>query len=255
MTIRVPRFSKIEHSLRCYFAENSLKLTLFLASVLLFSFFPNLDLEVTALFYSAQEGFYLNKHPVVEGVYRAFAKIHFVYLLLLVVLLALPLKWMPSGLKLCKKRMRFLLVLLFLGPGLLVNVALKDNSTGRARPNDVSQFGGDRQYSTPFVVANQCHHNCSFVSGHASAGFFLIALAWVFRSTHWLVIGTLVGAIVGFGRVVQGGHFLSDVVFCFWVMYFTMSIMARVYKLPLSKPKQESTVESRDGYPGYLAAD
>ena len=46
-----------------------------------------------------------------------------------------------------------MLFLLLLGPGLLVNVVLKDNSTGRARPSQVLEFGGSHQFSSPFEIS------------------------------------------------------------------------------------------------------
>jgi lipid A 4'-phosphatase len=50
-------------------------------------------------------------------------------------------------------------------------------------------------------------------------GFYFIAFAWVFRDRRWLWFGILLGAAVGLGRMLQGRHFLSDVVFAYWVVY------------------------------------
>ena len=57
-------------------------------------------------------------------------------------------------------------------------------------------------------------------------GFFLIALAWVFRDRRWLWAGITLGALVGLGRVVQGAHFLSDIVFAFWTVSGTCLLLA-----------------------------
>ena len=116
-------------------------------------------------------------------------------------------------------------MVLLLGPGLMVNEVLKGHS-GRARPMTVTQFEGDRQFTPAFAAADQCDHNCSFVSGHAGMGFFLIALAWVFRDRRWLWAGIALGALVGLGRVVQGAHFLSDIVFAFWTVFGTCLLFA-----------------------------
>ena len=51
-----------------------------------------------------------------------------------------------------------------IGPGLLVNGALK-NWIGRARPKNIAEFGGERLFSPAYVPADQCLQNCAFVSG------------------------------------------------------------------------------------------
>jgi membrane-associated phospholipid phosphatase len=100
------------------------------------------------------------------------------------------------------------------GPGLLVNVFLKDY-WGRPRPGGTDIFGGD----LPFVPAAQwsdaCDSNCSFVSGEASAIFWLVCLipllppSW--RRSGGVVIVVIATFTAGL-RVAFGGHYLSDVV-------------------------------------------
>jgi membrane-associated phospholipid phosphatase len=100
------------------------------------------------------------------------------------------------------------------GPGLLVNVFLKEH-WGRPRPGSTDLFGGD----LPFVPAGQwsdaCASNCSFVSGEASAIFWLICLIpllparWVRRGAPTIVAIAIFTAGL---RVAFGGHYLSDVV-------------------------------------------
>jgi len=109
-----------------------------------------------------------------------------------------------------------LLVVLAIGPGLVVNGILKEH-WGRARPRDVTEFGGDRRFTPAFVISDQCERNCSFTAGHPSAGFALAALGYAYasRRKRWQVIAaaTGFGLIVGLARVAAGGHFLSDVLF------------------------------------------
>jgi lipid A 4'-phosphatase len=89
-------------------------------------------------------------------------------------------------------------------------------------------FGGDRPFTPPAVLADACERNCSFVSGHAATAFSLIAVAWVARNRWWLLGGAALGALVGLGRMAQGGHFLSDIVFAFWVTYLVALLAARL---------------------------
>jgi membrane-associated phospholipid phosphatase len=106
------------------------------------------------------------------------------------------------------------LATLALGPGLLVNYSLKD-FWGRPRPFLTAEFGGP----DPFVPAGQwsdaCDTNCSFVSGEASAIFWLFCLIPLLPP-GWRRSGTIVVAgVAAFTcllRIAFGGHYLSDVV-------------------------------------------
>jgi len=108
--------------------------------------------------------------------------------------------------------------LYLLGPALLVNLILKEY-WGRARPAQVTEFGGDALFTTPFDATDQCARNCSFVSGEASGGAVLAIAVWYLssyvpsRPLRWtLRAAALVGALVMAGlRVAKGRHFTSDV--------------------------------------------
>ncbi len=110
----------------------------------------------------------------------------------------------------------FLLTALAVGPGLTANLLLKDN-WHRARPLQIEEFGGASRFTPPLVMAEakQCDHNCAFVCGDASAGFYLTAFAYVARrrqrAIFWAGIGA--GLLTGLVRIGQGAHFLSDVLY------------------------------------------
>ncbi|MEI9804295.1 MAG: hypothetical protein WDN48_07260 [Pseudolabrys sp.] len=61
-----------------------------------------------------------------------------------------------------------------LGPGLAVNVLLKDH-WGRPRPIDVTQFGGMDKFVPWWDPRGACPNNCSFVSGDVAGAFWTIA--------------------------------------------------------------------------------
>lgn len=112
----------------------------------------------------------------------------------------------------------FLLATLLLGPVLLVNEGLKNNS-GRARPIHLTRYAGDAgaHYTAPLQATAQCRSNCSFVSGDASFGFWLHSIAYVLpgrrarRIAFWSGMGA--GVFLGWLRIAAGAHFLSDVAF------------------------------------------
>lgn len=199
------------------------------AMAVLFVNVPEVDLWVANLFFD-DSGFFLQDHPLVYAIYRLFANIHFLVLAVILSAFAVLAFYHRDSVKLWRKRLRYLLVVLLIAPGILVNVVLKDNSIGRPRPVQVEQFGGEQQFTPAFVYSGQCPKNCSFTSGHAAIGFFFISFGWLFRCPKIFTLGMLVGAAVSVTRILQGGHFLSDVVFSFWVVYFTGLACAYVYQ-------------------------
>jgi lipid A 4'-phosphatase len=182
-----------------------------------FGYFPRIDLAVSHWFYDQDTGFFLNNHLLVQLSYRVFADIHWFVFLGLAWLIFASWYWNRNSEQQIRKKLIFMLIVLVLGPGLVVST-LKD-TTGRPRPSEITEFGGQNTFKSPLVVSQDCDRNCSFVSGHASIAFYLICLAWVFRNPGWLWSGIILGTLVGTGRIAQGSHYLSDVVFSFWVVY------------------------------------
>lgn len=108
-----------------------------------------------------------------------------------------------------------LLLSVVLGPGVLVNGLLKPY-WGRPRPRHIVQFGGTQTFR-PWWQPGGFGAGKSFPSGHAAMGYVLLAGATlVARRQIWLqrlAVGSAVGygSLLGLTRMVQGGHFLSDV--------------------------------------------
>lgn len=127
------------------------------------------------------------------------------------------------------RRWLFVLLALIIGPGIITNVVLKDH-WGRARPHQIEQFHGDKQYSPPFVIAGQCPENCSFVSGDASFGFWLHSLAYIAprRRKQLFWGGLAVGMGLGVMRMGMGAHFLSDVLCAGLVNIAVAALLYRV---------------------------
>lgn len=154
-----------------------------------------------------------------------------------VVLLAL-LGWLWASLRKSAHHLRLALAFMVLagalGPGLLVNSGFKDNWQ-RARPYQVEPFGGTQQFTRATVMTDQCNNNCSFVSGHVACGFFLASLMLVHRRRHaaWGITGVVSGLTIGFARMADGAHWLSDVLWaspitllCSWIVW---KLLLRLY--------------------------
>jgi lipid A 4'-phosphatase len=203
---------------------NKIAISLFLIFVLIFLFFPNIDLSVSGKFYNEIDGFYLRNTAWVQFSYQLFASLHFYLFFGLIWLLYASRRWRKYAERDLRKRLAYLLLVLLLGPGLLVSI-IKDTS-GRARPSMITEFGGDKTYTPALLYADECTRNCAYASGHAAMGFWFIALAWAFRDRRWFWFGITVGTLAGLGRILQGSHYLSDVIISFWVVYGTCSILA-----------------------------
>lgn len=217
--------------------KNRAVLLFLICAVLLISF-PQIDLFITGLFYDSQtEQFIYKNNAIIQLIYWVFAVIH-IPLLLGLIAAGLLIKFKKFNLKHYKKwSITFLLLALIIGPGLLVNTVLKDNSVGRARPVQVENFGGDKQFTPAFVYSGACQRNCSFVSGHAAMGFYFMILGWLFASSKTFWMGCMVGVVLSFTRIIQGGHFFSDTLFAFWAVYFVISVLGAMlgFRHPLSK--------------------
>lgn len=125
-----------------------------------------------------------------------------------------------------------------LGPGLVVNGVFKEYY-GRPRPSQVENFGGQYPYVLPLVYGG--YENAkSFPSGHSSVGFAFIIFFLLWRKRRPLLamsalVGTfLLGASTGLARIVGGGHFLSDVL---WSFYMVTVVALFVHYWIIERPK------------------
>lgn len=139
-----------------------------------------------------------------------------------VVVVVACLGWLGSLVRPGWRRYRYgcalLALAVALGPGLLVNGLLKPY-WGRPRPRQVQALGGGVPYR-PWWQPGGPGTGQSFPSGHAAMGYVLVVGVCLVprRPGGWLRVLVLVsalsyGTLLGFARIVQGGHFVSDV---FW---------------------------------------
>jgi lipid A 4'-phosphatase len=213
---------------------NPMKPAIYLAAsialALLFLLFPSLDIEAARLLHSPESGFFLERHPLVTLIYDSISVLE----ILIAVLVALMiLAWTIPALTRFRVRgavITYIALSFLLGPALVSNEVLKNN-VGRARPAQVVEFGKQATFTPPFVISDQCTRNCAFVSGHASLGFAMITFAFLaapgIRRKTAIAAAIAFGTIVGIGRMIQGAHWLSDVIFAAlvniaiaWALYY-----------------------------------
>ncbi len=123
-----------------------------------------------------------------------------------------------------------LILAVALGPGLVVNGLMKP-LWGRPRPRQIVQFGGTQTY-LPWWRPGGPGAGKSFPSGHTAMGYILVAgatlvsrrrRAWPQRLAMAAALGY--GTLMGVTRIVQGGHFLSDVAWAGGVMSILIMLL------------------------------
>ncbi|MBK1618133.1 hypothetical protein CKO42_06675 [Lamprobacter modestohalophilus] len=136
--------------------------------------------------------------------------------------------WRISG-----RQLGFLLLLLALVPGLIVNQVFKEH-WGRARPIQLEPFGGHRTFTPAFVVSDQ--NGGSFSSGHVAAAAWLVAVPVVLFgvSSIWTGVALLYLLAMVLARMAAGAHFLSDTLTSILLVWLGFLILQRL--LPLEPP-------------------
>ena len=193
-----------------------------------FALWPEFDLIVARLFFTPTGGFVAR--TIFGEIGRSIGNI-----LPFVVLAAYVLAWLANrlGLKLPfnppGKNVVFLILAMAIGPGLIVNLGMKDH-LHRPRPSHVAEFGGTKTFRAFYQFDGGCVKNCSFPSGEAAEAFWMLAPASLAPApwrglaiTSALVFGTLVSLL----RMAFGGHFLSDVTFAALIMWALLLVLRR----------------------------
>lgn len=192
-----------------------LTLAVTLAAAAVFLIWPELDLWATGLLYQGGNDFLLRNtafHRFTDDFIRPGINI-----IVGLGILAFLANLISRGrlFRFSPRKGMYVAFTFILGPLALVNGILKEFS-GRARPKQTTIFGGDKDFTGAFIPADQCAHNCSFVSGDVAFAFATIALALLAGPKHrpyWISASLVFGVAVGFSRMAKGAHFLSDALF------------------------------------------
>jgi len=126
-----------------------------------------------------------------------------------------------------RRNARLIVAMLLIGIGPLVVGILKATSV-HSCPWDLLEYGGKAMSfplfgTTPaFPGPGRC-----FPGGHASSGFALMALFFLFypqrpRLAYWCWLGGItLGMLMGFGQIMRGAHFLSHNLWAGWWVWFS----------------------------------
>jgi len=211
-----------------------------------FAIWPELDLTVSHLFFwdGSFDGDGLPDHLA-----RDFFRITpFVVLAAYAALwlakhLGVSLRWAPSG-----RAVIFIIATMVIGPGLIVNAGFKDH-WHRPRPAQTQDFNGPSPFRPWYEDNGACQRNCSFVSGEASTGFWMVAPASVLPPP-WRGPAIVAAFAFGFGasllRLAFGGHYISDVLLGGLITLIVIEVVRRVI-WPLGGSEPESLRRSGFG--------
>ena len=203
-----------------------------LISLTMVFWFTTLDIELETYFYSQDKGWFLKKASPWNFLYHYGNFPAFILVAVSIIFLA--------GGVLSHKVLRyrkiaiFLVIVLIIGPGLIANSIFKKN-WGRPRPRQIVNFGGTEDF-LPVWVKGVSGKGKSFPSGHASVGYFMLSPFFFLRRVNkkgaifFLFLGIAYGTLMGIGRMIQGGHFASDVIWAGGFTYLTGLIFYYVFR-------------------------
>jgi membrane-associated PAP2 superfamily phosphatase len=212
-------------------ALKDFSILIFLLGLLTLVFrFTNLDITFEHYFYSPEKGWILQYQPFWDLIYRF--GIFPGYILAFCGLIMISVSYWNNRYLRFRKASLVLVFTIIVGPGILVNLMLKDH-TGRPRPREITEFGGTENYLCICEKAKTSEGK-SFPCGHCSMGFYL-AIPWLFYRNRrkilgrsFLVAGISYGILIGIARMMAGGHFASDVV---WAGGLTWGVALAGYYL------------------------
>jgi membrane-associated PAP2 superfamily phosphatase len=199
-------------------------IALVLAAALLLAFeTTSLDTAFSALFYDpASRGFPWRYDWFLEVVMHRWAK-NLLWAFGLLCLAGWLLSFAVGALRPPRRRLLYLTLALGLGPAAVAGLKV---ATDKHCPWDLEIYGG----SLPHVRLLEPRPEglppgrC-FPGGHAAGGFALMSLWFVWhrdrprRAAVALAAGFACGLALGFGRIMQGAHFLSHILWAAWVCW------------------------------------
>jgi membrane-associated PAP2 superfamily phosphatase len=188
---------------------------IFLLGILTLVFrYTKLDILLENYFYSPEKGWVLQYRPVWDFIYRF--GIYPGYILAFCGLIMISVSYWNRKYIRFRKASLVLVFALVVGPGIIVNLVLKDHM-GRPRPREITAFGGTENY---LCVCEKAKNNegKSFPCGHCSMGFYLAIPYLFYRKRNKILARSILatgigyGILIGIARMMAGGHFASDVV-------------------------------------------
>ncbi len=212
--------------------ELSILLVLLIAGTAIIGF-TGMDMKLERMFYSPSDGWKTGDAQPWKFLYHYGnipALILSVGSLVLLLMTFISVKYVMY-----RKIALFFVLVMLVGPGLVVNLGFK-NYWGRNRPRHVTELGGNGQYMQVWETGT-AGQGKSFPCGHATMGFYLFAPYFLLRASRKLLslvslsLGIGMGLLIGIARMLQGGHFASDVLWAGGLVYLVALVFYKWLKL------------------------
>ncbi len=227
------------------FALEALSILAFLVIATTIIGYLGLDMRLEKMFYSADKGWSIGEMQPWKFLYH-YGNIPALLLsvgsLVLLLMSFISLKYM-----IYRKIAMFFVLVMLIGPGLVVNLGFK-SYWGRNRPRHVEELGGQDRYMEIWETGT-AGQGKSFPCGHATMGFYLFAPYFLARgrkrwmAAGFLALGLVMGFLIGLARMLQGGHFLSDVLWAGGMVYLVTLLFYRLLRLDRNLLLEERNVE------------
>lgn len=198
--------------------------------LLIMPFTPWLDLTISQSYFSEQTQTF-RSGPLLDFMYQ-WALLPG-QLLIAGSLIALLCTYASRRLSKWRNPAMLIVLTLAIGAGFITHALLKDH-WGRPRPRQVIEFGGTKEYRPIWKpdFSIKVHESKSFPCGHCTMGFAFFAFYFLGKRLRkpWLsVLGLSLSLVLGVGlgitRIMQGGHFFSDVLTTALIMWMTALIV------------------------------
>ncbi len=232
-------------------------LALALVTGLLFGIYPELDLQLAALFYdAANKSFPLKFNTLAMFARDAAMWIAWGFALPAIGALVIKLARPDRPLLMSGRAIVFLLTTLVLSAGVLTNLTFK-SYWGRPRPVVVTQFNGEMNFVPWWDPRGTCGRNCSFFSGEGATAFWTYAPA-ALAPPAWrplaFTAATVFGVVTSGLRMAFGGHFFTDVAAAGLVTFIVIWLgFGYIYRWPSTR-LTDAGVDAgltRFAWPGY----
>jgi len=207
-----------------------------------FAFF-DLDLSISRIFFSSQNGWYLGDSQPWRFLYY-YGTIPGLTLTIVALIGSIFVSVIP-WLRSCRRHMLLILLVSVFGAGIIVNGILKPY-WGRPRPRQVTEFSGQWEFHHPYRPGIPGKGQ-SFPCGHCTMGFLFTTFFFARDRRRWVALvagsfGVIYGLLIGIGRIIQGAHFATDVIWSFGVILLTAMVMHYV-----AVPRLEAITEKAKG--------
>lgn len=203
----------------------------------------DLDIIVQDLFYDFDMGKWMinRKDPLLKGLFYTGIK-KMLIIFGVGTIAAFALSFLKQGIRPHRQKLLLVFLSLAVGPAL---IAGSKSITNTYCPSQIERYGGGMPYVKVFERYSEnfspCKSGNCFPAGHASGGFALMSLFFVFKRTDHriagLVAGFTTGWTMGLYQMLKGAHFLSHTLVTMLASCLIILVLRRVIGRDGDHPK------------------